>query len=1015
MKFNRLLAATALASTFAITPQVAFAQTASDTAASSEGEEAPTTAGETKEGEIVVVGSRIRRSNLTTADPIQVITREETTSAGFNSTAEILQSAQVTGGTSQINNSFGGFVTAGGPGANTVSLRGLGTTRTLVLLNGRRIAPAGSRGQVGAADLTVLPNAILDRVEVLNTGASSIYGSDAVAGVINLVTRDDIKGVVLEAQHNVPEIGAGVTRRYSAVFGTRFEGFKIAGSVEYYNRDAVKLGDLDFTRCQRALRSSAANPAFGSADLIDARTGQPKCFGEISVTGDSGVTVNTIGTRDYAGTTVALAPGIPAGYGTLPTSAGYGTIAQQVCNRFRPNAAVTTGALPGYECVGGGLIPTGLRDTLPRNFFLGDVVSPGEQFNGYLQASLELPGLNNAEVYTEIMANRRKSKQTSGSRQLTIDYPLGSPLYSATQFPGQFLPAQAGGITGTNAIGVRAFTEYGPYENRQTVDFIRGLIGVRGDLFGDWRYDASVMRSWSDSTYETDTVLTDKIAQSLDVVSSGGTLVCRNTLNGCVAAPSLSANVVNGIVPQAWFDFISETTVGHTKYRETIANLTFDGSLFKLPGGPLSVALGVEYRKARIDDTPSRDSQANNLYGLTSSGITRGTDSVKEAFGEIEAPILADVPFFYRLTLNASGRYTDYKSYGSQWTYKIGGLWAPAKFLSFRGSYGTSYRAPALFEQFLGPTSGFQSQNNDPCNSYGTRDATSNRYINCQSLGLPTTYTATSSIRVNQQGGAATGLSAETSRAYTFGGVFEPNLGSFGRFSFGVDYFNVLVENGVSQLTYLNILSTCYDSAPADFKANQDTCALIQRAATAPYGLTVTTGYVNISNAAVSGIDFTARYQVPVFGGTFRLNAAVTKYDQRYSQTLPTDTIRNTIGAVNNPEWTGTFDASFKYDRFTLRYGVEWLDGTNTSAFQLGTTDATRATYYFQTPDYFTHSASVRYQGDKFGLVLGVRNLTNAALPQISSGAYNRIGNVPLYSGYDYIGRTFFVNVTTAF
>lgn len=1001
MRSSKLLSATALAGVALLcTPAIAWAQ---DEPVAGSTDEQASVAEDQTEGEdegITVVGSRIRRNNLTTADPIQLITREETTQAGFNSTAEVLQSAQVTGGAGQINNAFGGFVTAGGPGANTVSLRGLGTTRTLVLLNGRRIAPAGSRGQVGAADLTALPNAVLDRIEVLNTGASSIYGSDAIAGVINLVTRTDIDGVVLEAQHNIPEIGDGVSKRYSAVFGTEFEGFKVAGSLEYMSRNRVKLGDLEFTRCQRAFRGTVANPARGSADLIDPRTGQPKCFGEISVTGDSGVTINTIGTRDYAAGTVVLAPGVPTG---------------QVCNRFRPNPSVTTGALPGFECVGGGTINTALRDTLPRAFFEGDVISPGQQYNGFLQASAELPGLNNAEVYAEILGNRRKSKQTSGSRQLTLDYPQNSPLYNSALITGFILGPQAGGITGTNNIGVRAFTEYGPYENRQTVDFIRAMIGVRGDLMGDWRYDAYFMRSWSDSTYEVDTVLTDKIAQSVDVVPSGSGFACRNPLNGCVAAPALSNDVINGIFPQAWFDFISETVVGHTKYRESIANLTLDGSLFALPGGNLAAAVGIEYRTARIDDTPGEDSIASNLYGLTSSGVTRGTDSVKEAFAELEAPVLADVPFFYRLTVNGSGRYTDYESYGSQWTYKFGGLWAPANFLSFRGSYGTSYRAPALFEQFLGPTSGFQGQNNDPCNNYGARPPADNRFINCASLGLPPAFAANSSIRVNQQGGAATGLAAETSRAYTFGGVFEPKLGSLGTLSVGVDYFNLLVENGVSQLTFSNILTTCYDSAPAEFTAGADTCALIQRATTAPFGLTVTTGYVNISNAAVSGIDFTLRYTVPVFNGSFRLNAAVTKFDERYNQTLPTDVIRDLIGSVNNPEWTGTFEASYKFDRWTFRYGVEWLDATNSTAFQLGTTEANRTTFDFEVPDYFLHSASVRYQDERFGIIMGVRNLTNSELPEISSGAYNRVGNVPLYSGYDYIGRTFFVNVTTAF
>ena len=168
---------------------------------------------------ITVTGSRIGRDVFNSVSPVQVITREETTLAGFNSTAAALQSNQVTGGTSQINNAFGGYVTNGGPGANTLSLRGLGATRTLILLNGRRVAPAGSRGSVGSADLNVLPNAMIDRVEILKDGASSIYGSDAVAGVVNLITKKTIDGVNFEAQHNATEAGGGDERRYSITFG----------------------------------------------------------------------------------------------------------------------------------------------------------------------------------------------------------------------------------------------------------------------------------------------------------------------------------------------------------------------------------------------------------------------------------------------------------------------------------------------------------------------------------------------------------------------------------------------------------------------------------------------------------------------------------------------------------------------------------------------------------------------------------------------------------------------------
>ena len=170
--------------------------------------------------EVVVVGSRIRRDTFNAPSPVQVVNREETTMAGFSSVGEALQSTAVTTGAAQINNAFGGFVTDGGPGANTLSLRGLGAGRTLVMINGRRIAPAGTRGAIGSADLNVLPTAITDRVEILRDGASSIYGSDAIAGVVNVITMKP-DGFTVDGQYDVPTEGEGAETRMSIVGGLK--------------------------------------------------------------------------------------------------------------------------------------------------------------------------------------------------------------------------------------------------------------------------------------------------------------------------------------------------------------------------------------------------------------------------------------------------------------------------------------------------------------------------------------------------------------------------------------------------------------------------------------------------------------------------------------------------------------------------------------------------------------------------------------------------------------------------
>ena len=266
---------------------------------------------------IVVTGSRIRRPDeFSTTEPITVITAEEITQSGFNSATDALQSTAVTAGAGQINNFFGGFVTAGGTGANTLGLRNLGPARTLVLLNGRRIAPAGTRGNVLAADLNVLPTAIVERIEVLKAGASSIYGSDAVAGVVNIITDAQTRGLTIDAQVNVPEVGAGVDRRISATFGFDSDRLNLIGSVEYRKRDALRLNDRGFTKCPIGGFLSGEGTPFGSGDGIG--FGGNPCF----TLDNGGVTINTLGLPTRAG--IGRTSGLPGNFNRFVPAPGQG-------------------------------------------------------------------------------------------------------------------------------------------------------------------------------------------------------------------------------------------------------------------------------------------------------------------------------------------------------------------------------------------------------------------------------------------------------------------------------------------------------------------------------------------------------------------------------------------------------------------------------------------------------------------------------------------------------------------
>lgn len=939
-------------------------------------------------GDVVVVGSRLRRDNFNTAAPVQVITRDEATAAGLVSVADVLQSTAVTQGTAQINNAYGGYVVNGGTGVNTLSLRGLGATRTLILLNGRRLAPAGSRGSVGSADLNVLPSAMLERIEVLKDGASSLYGSDAVAGVVNVVTRDNIDGVTLEAQYNAPlnANGAGDQSRISVVAGTHGDRWHVSGSAEYYSREELTLGDRDFTHCP-------TDNYLDGSDYIDPLTGQSKCFSLNA----GGVTINTIGTSTRAGV---------AADGTTATT----------FNRWRPNSAVTTGVV-GFEGVGGTGTNTSVRDTFAPDMLNESLLTPVEVSTAYLEGSYDLHALGDAEIYGELLHNRRESSST-GYRQLTLDYAVGSPLIPDNLSWSVFAGDQ--GLNRGEDVGVRAFIGYGNDTSSQTVEFTKSVAGIRGDFtpLRDWRYDAYLSYSVSDATYTTEQFLIDRLQASLDVVDNGGgAYSCAGGEAGCVAAPELNSDTIGGELPSDWLDYVMTDVTGTTVYDEWVAAAGINGPLFSLPAGEVQAYVGAEFREMSIDDTPGIDMQTGNIYNYSTSAITRGDDQLWEVYGELEAPLLRGLPYAEELTFTGSVRYSEYDSYGGDTTYKLGLVYAPNEVYTFRASYGTSYRAPALFEQFVGATSGFVSSSSDPCDGYTDPGTDPIVAANCASEGLSDPFTQTSSVRVVTSGGADNGLEAETSTNFTAGVIVRPPLPeAFGELALAADYYEIEIDNGVSRIGYSSILSLCYNSAASDFAADNGYCSLIDRDS-ASNSLTVHDSYVNVATDVIRGIDYTARYRKPIGRGTVLANISVTQLLERHSTLFADDPIYDEVGTIGTPEWTVTADVSYAWDNWRVRYGVEWIDGMGYDTYYLKNYGYTLASYGYdaEVGSYATQNISLRYEGEGWAATVGVRNLANVTGDEVSAGIVNMVGNVPLYSGYDYVGRTAFINISKSF
>jgi outer membrane receptor protein involved in Fe transport len=1060
-RFDRLILSSV--SLVALTAAPAFAQTPAPVETTpektTEGEQTPPSseptnaqgepeAADTGDDAIVVTGSRIRRDdNFNTPQNVDILTRDDQVLAGSRSLAETLQSGTVTSGTSQISGSFLGYLSEGGQGANLIGLRGLGATRTLVLLNGRRLAPAGAGNQLVAADLNVLPTSIVQRIEILREGASSIYGSDAIAGVVNIITDTKLDGITFDAFGDSPLqfFGGGRTYRGSAVAGKTFARGHITGAFEFRRDKGLRLGDNPDWRCPRELAFQNGKEV-GQGSPLDPN--ELRCF--------------------------------PFQRDGLGTARGYGIIFD-----FE-NGVLYRGAPAGYETGNPTLSapPTNVNNFNLRPLASGmeletHVISPNKTLTGYLNGAYELGALGDAELYGEALFTRRKSRQDTHT-QLNFQGITNGGFYGEAQLYGgtyfgydlcdfgcatsPFYP------TAWAAGGVNYF---GPFivpnrllHSSQKVDFLRTNAGLRGSTgLGDWRYDANLQISRTRAKENLFLALTERVNNILVAVpapagtpnqyvtvalpgqtGAGNSYTCAaNVTDGaynggkCVPINFYDPNVfLNGNIPDALFDYVYENNIGRTRYKQDTLNITFDGSLFELPGGPVKAAIGFEHRRDSIDDIPSEARQNGELYAYSTVGRTKGSDRVNEAFGEIQLPILKDRPFANLLEVGGSARWTNYRSYGSDITYALRAQYSPHPIVRFRGNYGTNFRAPNLYEQFVGNEQGFYAGSYDPCDEFASAyDPSDPVYQRCLGeltpiLDNPATpanealnYFTTGSIEVFTSGGGD--LEAETAKTWGLGAVFTAPR-SFADLTLAVDFWRVAVRDEVSQLGNL-ILFYCYNE---DDYPDNPYCNLIGprnpgNAIQQPGEISsFQNPYLNLSRQIAKGIDFDARFATSLLGGRFQTQLQGTRMLSQkleYFEGSGIEEYNGTFGypgAGSGPKWVGSLDTRFTTaNDITFRWGVEYV-GRQQEDPDPFLINGEPAEYDNKAEPYWEHGASVQYLWRNVGqFTLGVNNLFNAKPPRISSNPQLtgdiRLGNFFANGPYSYRGRSFFINVTRSF
>lgn len=970
---------------------------------------------------ITVTGSRIRRSEFSSASPVQVIDPELSQLQGQFDTASMIQSSSVAAGSAQITAAISSnFVTNGGSGASTISLRGLGAERTLVLLNGRRAGPAGTRGAVNAFDLNVLPQSIVSTVEILKDGASSVYGSDAVAGVVNIITRRDTDGLELDAFASKPFDEGGEEFRASATWGKEFSRGHFQASFDYYKRTEMAAGQRDYLKCNEEY----INDGNGNrADVIDPRTGQFKCrnllWGHVwlydytyyySPNGSNLVAPNGQPIRrmqyDYAGDNLGnyipgLDPALDPGQFSAPPGffpVGYDRDSYAVENWYHP-------------------------------FYAHDTVVPETtRWTAYLDGAFQLT--DTLELYGEFLMNRRWTYQ-NGSRQFW-QFGFTEDFTGLGIFGDPFAPGWGGGVL----VSPTPITDHS--DNSQTVDYLRAVGGIRGD-FGtsgfmeNWQWDLYVQTSRNAGKYWSQQILQDSIdTQDLRTGSCVGTTTPVGGRN-CIDIDWTQPDFLAGILSPEERGFLFGEEMGRTMYKQTYIEGIINGDLVDLPAGTVAMVLGGTWRKDFINDVPGAITLANNAWGNTGAGITTGSSTTSEVFGEIEIPLIKDGPLMQAFTVNGAVRYTDVSTAGDDVTYSARANWQVNDWLRLRGTYGTSFRAPALFELYLADQTSFIAQRNiDPCIQWASNLAsgaiTQQIANNCAADGIPGTFTGGTITAEVITGGGLGVLVPETSKAKTLGIILTPDFlfGDRTSVQLAVDYFDINVEGEIARLGASNIVFGCYAS---DFFPTDPLCNQFDRGQQfSPLAIdTVRDSFINVNSQKNTGLDITGRWDQELPGALGDLTV-LSQFTLQFKDTVAlfegTEVSNN--GEDGEPKWVGDINITWDMNDWTFFWGMDFVGPTSDEQDYLdanGTlcpTDVIRGTYCLNLTAamrlYNSASITKRF-GDTFRVTAGVANIFDEAPPAVStiSGEITTLGRSSFQSNYDLIGRRAFINVKASF
>jgi outer membrane receptor protein involved in Fe transport len=956
-------------------------------------------------GSIVVTGSRIRRPNLESTVPITSISGESIIQSGDINVGESLNSLpQLRSTFAQQNPGLG----IGIAGLNLLDLRGLGTQRTLVLVNGRRHVPADILNNAVSVDINTIPNDLIERIDIVTGGNSAVYGSDAIAGVVNFILRRDFQGFQIRGNASLTQAGYGGQEYVSAMWGTNFGGGRgnITLHGEYSREERVFASDVPwFTR----------NNGFGVVDVDSA-----------GLTNNSDGFPDRVFIRDIRSASIHFNGLVPinqkADNPLTPAFEGAACGNGTVANNGGPNNAGTpynctyiftadgrlvqqTGARYGSGIIGG---ITGGNGQTGREANTVSILPFLERYSFNMLAHYEFsPAF---ELFAEAKWNRvtalgnnagpsfnQGTGGTGDFRERTrLDNPFLNPadrttlanliLASGCNTSLTVTCPAAGNLSATDIANIangsyrfvdsRNLLDVGLRDEHFQRDTWRVVAGLRGTFNTDWNYEVSLNYGKFQEDITTDGFIDrQRFSLAMDAGRNPvtGAIQCRSQFDPASAvalqppapgavplaaqnAARLAADIA-ACVPYNPFGSPNNTAsvayfarefTAHSELEQFVASAFVGGDSsqwFELPGGPVSFALGAEYRRENAFYQQDQFVTDGFTNGVSIPSFDPNTFEVKEAYAELRIPILRDLPFFHELTASGAARVAGYQgAVGTVWSYNAGLDWAPVRDLRFRGNYSRAVRAPNVSETAFPLVPNFAPGFVDPCDPNNINAGSATRRSNCQTA-IPANVLAlipalTYSLPIVS--GSNPGLTEETSDSWTFGAVIQPRW--IPGLSLSVDYYNIVVDGIITSLSAQQIVNSCYDFPDL----NNVFCSQFTRNLTTANNATGDTpGHLVTNSLIVAPLNFARRQRKGIdvnFAYTARISPDVRfnanliythnlKISNYQDPTNP-DFENRILSEVGDPRDEFRLDVDIGYRNFTLGYRMQFIGHQVISAWE---------------------------------------------------------------------------------